>query len=238
VGRSLREKGYKLMGIRLDSGDLAYLSMEARKLLDAAGFEDASILASNDLDENIITSLKSQGARIDVWGVGTRLVTAYDQPALGGVYKLSAIRDAGSTWKHKLKLSEQTIKISTPGIQQVRRFEKKGEYIGDVIYDVSVPQPKNLVAVDPLDFTRRKNMPADANSEELLVPVFRKGKRVYDLPNVFEIQKRTQQQLSRFHSGIKRFMNPHQYPVGLEPSLHELKTKLIVEARQGIRKID
>ena len=109
--------------MRLDSGDLAYLSIEARKILDAAGFHDTAILATNDLDEHLITSLKAQGAKITVWGVGTRLVTAYDQPALGGVYKLGAIRPApGGGWDRRLKLSEQTAKISTPGILGVRRF--------------------------------------------------------------------------------------------------------------------
>ena len=111
-----------MIGIRLDSGDLAWLSIEARRILDAGGFPDARILASNDLDEHIINSLKEQGARIDVWGVGTKLATAYDQPALGGVYKLSALRDGDGRWQYKLKLSEQAAKISNPGVLQVRRF--------------------------------------------------------------------------------------------------------------------
>src|SRR3954462_15536750 len=119
VGRMLRAQGRDLFGIRLDSGDLAWLSIEARKLLDAAGFEKAVIIASNDLDEHIIQSLHEQGAKIDTWGVGTKLVTAYDQPALGGVYKLGAIRGDDGEWEYKLKLSEQPLKISPPGIQQV-----------------------------------------------------------------------------------------------------------------------
>jgi nicotinate phosphoribosyltransferase len=231
VGKRLLAKGHKLLGIRLDSGDLAYLSIEARKILDAAGFDDAVILASNDLDENVIVSLKAQGAKIDLWGVGTRLVTAYDQPALGGVYKLSAIREPGGDWEPKLKLSEQAVKVSTPGMQQVRRFEKNGEYIGDVIYDEALHRPKEFVAVDPLDFTRRKTMPADARWQDLLAPIFRKGKRVYESSSVFEIQSRARRELGKFHAGIKRFVNPHEYPVGLEQSLHELKTKLILKAR-------
>src|SRR5581483_3124925 len=118
VGKWLRERGHELLGIRLDSGDLAYLSIEARKILDAAGFPNAVIIGSNDLDENIIASLKEQGATINVWGVGTKLVTAYDQPAMGGVYKLAAVRTAGGRWEYKVKLSEQTAKVSIPGIQQ------------------------------------------------------------------------------------------------------------------------
>ena len=123
VGKKLRKHGHDLLGIRLDSGDLAYLSIEARRILDEGGFPDAKIYASNDLDEETIASLKNQGARIGVWGVGTRLVTGHDQPALGGVYKLTAMRDsADEQWQPRIKLSEQTIKISNPGILGVRRF--------------------------------------------------------------------------------------------------------------------
>ena len=127
-----------MIGIRLDSGDLACLSIEARKILDEAGFPNAAIVASNDLDENIIASLKDQGATIAFWGVGTRLVTAYDEPALGGVYKLSAIRDPGGAWQYKVKLSEQAVKISNPGILQVRRYYEDGQAIGDMIFDEEV----------------------------------------------------------------------------------------------------
>ncbi|MRR52567.1 MAG: nicotinate phosphoribosyltransferase, partial [Rhodocyclaceae bacterium] len=123
IGRELRRRGYELGGIRLDSGDLAYLSVEARKILDAGGFPKAVVVASNDLDEHIITSLKQQKAAIGLWGVGTRLVTAYDQPALGGVYKLTAMKDEHGAWAPKVKLSEQTAKTTNPGLLQVRRFE-------------------------------------------------------------------------------------------------------------------
>jgi nicotinate phosphoribosyltransferase len=231
AGKKLREDGFDLGGIRLDSGDLAFLSIEARKLLDEAGFSAASIIASNDLDEHIITSLKEQGAAINVWGVGTRLVTAYDQPALGGVYKLSAVRKPGSTWQHKVKLSEQSAKTTNPGILQVRRFRVGDEYIGDAIYDLLGPAPKEFTIVDPLDLTRRKHIPADAASEDLLVPVFRRGKLVYEAPPLRQSRERVQQQLALFHPGIKRFVNPHQYPAGLELGLHELKTRLILRAR-------
>jgi nicotinate phosphoribosyltransferase len=231
VGQWLRSQGHKLLGIRLDSGDLAYLSIEARKLLDEAGFQDTSILASNDLDEQVIASLKIQGAMIDSWGVGTRLATAYDQPALGGVYKLSAIREPGSPWRQKVKISEQAIKVSTPGLQQVRRFEQNEEFIGDVVFDQSGPVPGRFVAVDPLDPTRRKILPSEALFRDLLVPVFRKGVRVYEPPSLSDSQARSKQELAGFHPGIKRFLNPHQYPVGLEQSLHELRTKLILESR-------
>jgi len=231
TGRKLREQGHELLGIRLDSGDLAYFSIEARRMLDEAGFEKAAIVASNDLDEHIIASLKTQGARINQWGVGTKLITAYDQPALGGVYKLSAIRDPGEAWQHKVKLSEQAAKISTPGIQQVRRFSMDGNFIGDMIYSIDPTGEPERTIVDRLDSTRRKQFPENACSEDLLVPIFRKGKLVYEQPPIASIRERAQAQLAMLHPGIKRFLNPHEYPVGLSPSLHELRTKLIREAR-------
>ena len=137
AGKQLRERGHEMAGIRLDSGDLAFLSIEARKMLDDAGFPNAQILATNDLDETIIENLKAQGAKISVWGVGTKLVTAYDEPALGGVYKLGAVRDEGGVWHPKVKLSEQAAKTSIPGILQVRRYETEAGFVGDMIYDVT-----------------------------------------------------------------------------------------------------
>jgi nicotinate phosphoribosyltransferase len=231
VARELRARGHELVGIRLDSGDLAWLSIQARALLDAAGFPKALIVASNDLDERTITSIKDQGGTIAVWGVGTRLVTAYDQPALGGVYKLAAIRAPGGEWKPRLKLSEQAIKVSNPGIQNVRRFIVGGEAVGDVIWDELHGEPKDWVMVDPTDATRRKHLTADAQGHDLLVPVLRGGKVVHQQPPLVGIRARTQAQLALFHAGIKRLDNPHQYPVGLELGLHERKTALILAAR-------
>lgn len=231
AGRWLRQNGHELGGIRLDSGDLAYLSIEARKLLDGAGFTKAVIVGSNDLDEYIITSLKEQGAAINVWGVGTRLATAFDEPALGGVYKLSAIRDPGATWIPKLKVSEQAIKTTTPGIPQVRRFRAATEFVGDAIYDLSRPVPEQFAIVDPLDPTRRKYFALDTPSDDLLVPICREGHIVYEPPPLTETRERSRKQLDCFHPGIKRFTNPHQYPVGLEQSLHDLKTRLVLETR-------
>jgi nicotinate phosphoribosyltransferase len=232
VGRRLRERGHEMLGIRLDSGDLAYLSVEARRILDDAGFTDAIIVASNDLDEHIIASLKEQGATIGMWGVGTRLATAHDQPAMGGVYKLTAIRKPGQQWDYKLKVSEQTIKTSTPGIQQVRRFHDQNEFIADMIYDEQLGPGNGVTLIDPIDPTRRKKIAPDTAHTDLLVPVFRRGKLVYDVPTLDTARQRAQEQLGRFHAGIRRFVNPHEYPVGLEQRLHELKTKLILQARK------
>jgi nicotinate phosphoribosyltransferase len=231
TGKWLRERGHEMVGIRLDSGDLAWLSIEARKILDEGGFPKATIVASNDLDEHIITSLKEQGAQINVWGVGTKLVTAYDQPALGGVYKLGAIRGTGGRWAYKLKLSEQSAKISNPGIQQVRRFRSDKEYIGDGIFDEETGAAEPFTIVDPQDATRRKHLAPGTSFEDLLVPIFRSGQLVYQSPALSDIRQRAQTQIGMFHAGIKRFANPHAYPVGLEQGLHELKMKLILQLR-------
>lgn len=232
VGQQLRRRGHEMAGIRLDSGDLAYLSIEARKILDAAGFKEAVIVASNDLDEHLITSLKAQDAKINVWGVGTKLVTAYDQPALGGVYKLAAIGKPGGSWEPKIKLSEQTAKVSNPGILQVRRFQQAGEFIGDALYDLMHPPTDGeVIIVDPLDPTRRKHFSKEATSEDLLAPMLRRGELVAVLPTLPEIRAHAQKQLSMFNPGIKRFTNPHQYPAGLEAGLHDQKMRLILQAR-------
>ncbi|GAB3032655.1 nicotinate phosphoribosyltransferase [Spirosoma pulveris] len=256
TGRKLMQRGYKLAAIRLDSGDLAYLSIEARKLLDAAGFEETGIVASNDLDETIISSLRQQGAKINIWGVGTKLVTAYDQPALGGVYKLAALRqepdsqlggdgaeEAKETntpktngWEYKMKLSEQAIKTSTPGIQQVRRFRDERGFVADMIYDtegIDGSASQSTTMIDPLDFTKRRRFEAAQPYEDLLVPVVKAGKRVYESPDIHTVRERVQTQLANLHPGVKRFVNPHTYPVGLEKGLHELKTKLILKLREG-----
>jgi len=185
----------------------------------------AAIAASNELDEHLIASLKDQGARINIWGVGTKLITAYDQPALGGVYKLSALRSQGREWEYRIKVSEQAIKTSNPGMLQVRRFAD-----ADMIFDELAGDPTHVI-VDPLDLTRRRSVAAEARFEDLLVPIFRNGKRVYELPTIEQIRKRRAQQLDRFHPGVKRFVNPHRYPVGLEKHLFDLKTRLILEAR-------
>jgi nicotinate phosphoribosyltransferase len=233
VGQELRRQGHEIIGIRLDSGDLASLSIEARRILDEGGFPRAAILASNDLDERIVETLKQQGAKISVWGVGTRLVTGCDDPALGGVYKLSAIRRAGEPWQYKVKLSEQTIKVSTPGVLQVRRWYADGTRrpLADTIFDENGPCDGRMTIVDLLDMTRRQTIPEGASCEDLLVPVFRGGKKIYDLPELSEIRRRAAEQLASFPGGVKRFANPHEYFVGLERRLHERKTRLILQER-------
>jgi nicotinate phosphoribosyltransferase len=234
VGLQLKARGNRMIGIRLDSGDLAWLSIEARRILDEAGLPEARIVASNDLDEHTIASLKEQGARIDVWGVGTRLVTGGDQSALGGVYKLGAVRAAGGEWSPRVKLSEQASKTSNPGVQQVRRYSGPHGFAADVIYDETAGLPEEPVIVDPLDATRRKRVAAGTPGEDLLVSVMRDGRVCYQPPAVAQARARLQAQLAQLHTGVKRFVHPHQYPVGLSLELHELKTRLILEAR-GVR---
>ena len=232
VGRRLRLRGSEMIGIRLDSGDLAYLSIEARKLLDEAGFPKARILASNDLDEYLIADLKQQGATIAVWGVGTRLVTAYDQPALGGVYKLSALRDANKKWEHKIKLSEQSVKVSIPGVLQVRRFkDASGHFVADAIYDTLTGIGDGCTIVDPADITRRKIIDAGVAFDDLLVPIFRDRRIVYDQPPLAHVRQRARDQLAALDPTIRRHTNPHRYPAGLEERLYDLRNDMIFAAR-------
>jgi nicotinate phosphoribosyltransferase len=239
VGKRLREQGHEMVGIRLDSGDLAYLSIEARQILDAAGFPEATIVASNDLDEHIIESLKSQGAKIAVWGVGTKLATAYDQPALGGVYKLGAMKDAAGNWRPKVKLSEQAAKTTIPGVLQVRRFrngdKRAGNMIADMIFDETRGLDTREIIVDVKDGNRRKPMPAGAVGEDLLVPVMRGGKPAGSLAQGTETlqvaRTRAAQQLAGLHPSVRRLLNPHEHPVGIDVGLHERRDQMIREVR-------
>ncbi len=230
VARELQTRGKRLLGIRLDSGDLAWLSIEARKLLDAAGLQDTAILASNDLDEHLIESLKQQGAEISVWAVGTRLVTGHGEGALGGVYKLAMVARGTGAYEPRLKVSEQAAKISNPGFQQVRRFSRAGRFVADVIYDVCQGTvPSELV--DPLDPTRRRALQADLSQEDLLVPAVKGGARVGPKLPLTELAARTRTQLAALDPTVRRFVYPHEYPVGLSPELFDERKRLIEHAR-------
>lgn len=233
VGKWLRERGHRMVGIRLDSGDLATLSIEARKIMDEAGFADAAIVASNDLNEHLIEELKAQGATINVWGVGTHMVTAHDQPALGGVYKLAAIRKPGQPWDYKVKLSEQSIKVSNPGIHQVRRFHSETEFLGDMIFDEEMGAGADSQMVELSGEGASRSVPAGAAFTDLLEPVFREGKLVADSPAAIEIRARAESQLRKLPADVKRLQKPDAYPVSLEAGLHELKSDLIRKARGG-----
>ena len=227
TARRLRERGHQLSGIRLDSGDLAWLSQQARSRLDAAGFPDVAIVARNDLDEHLIESLRHQGAKIDVWGVGTNLVTAADQPALGGVYKLAALRRPDGTWQPRIKLSEQRAKSSIPGRLQVRRFHRDGAFIGDAIHDIDHPLPESITLIDPDEPLHQKPIPATAASIDLLQPVMKNGALLGEIEPPAAARERCQKAISQLDPSILRLTNPHRYPAGLEQTLHDRREQMI-----------
>ena len=233
VGQQLRERGHEMVGIRLDSGDLAYLSIEARKILDEAGFPDAVIVASNDLDEQAIESLKRQDATISVWGVGTRLATAYGQPALGGVYKMGAIRHRDGSWQPKIKVSEQGVKTTIPGTLQVRRFADERGYVGDMIFDDTRGPDARGIVVDLKDTGHLESIISSATSTDLLQPMMRGGALTEPPAELATARQRAAQQLQLLHPAVQRFTKPHEYLVGLDIGLHELRHQMIQAARQG-----
>jgi nicotinate phosphoribosyltransferase len=230
VGHELRAKGYELAGVRLDSGDLAHLSIEARRMLDAAGFPNARVVASNDLDEHLIGSLHEQGARIDTYGVGTKLITAFDQPALGGVYKLGATRNADGTWHDVIKLSEQPIKISNPGVLQVKRLRRAGALVADVIYD----QSRGFAGPTLHDIEEPSRAPYTAThdtAEDLLVTYLDRGEPVRVADDLETARARAATELAQLSLRTRRFLNPQPYPVGLDDHVHTRKQLLVAEAR-------
>ncbi len=225
TGKTLRKEGADLQGIRLDSGDMAALSKQARKLLDDAGFKKTIIFASNSLDEYVIQDFKQNKSYITAWGVGTNLATSYNQPALDGVYKLSALKDEHGYWQPKLKLSEQEIKVSNPGRHQVRRFFSNEQYIADVIYDLDIGISDNPDVV--LFDANGKNIQLDDYDAyvDLLMPVLRNGKLTEPLPSIHTIRENAV-------SAVNAFLQAYDdkpYPAGLEKSLHTLKIKMIKE---------
>ena len=253
TGNKLRRQGHEMIGVRLDSGDGAALSIEARQILDKAGFVNAKIVGSGDLDEYMITDLKQRGAKIDLWGVGTKLSTGQPDAALGGVYKLGAIRrpglpaeaansaevaakagsaEAGGEWQYRIKLSEESAKTSVPGSLQVRRFHQPdGRFIADTIYetDHGVSEPCEIVDVETEDKT---TIPANTPYSDLLVPIFRAGKAVYEAPNIDVSRDRLRKQLSCAPPEILKLNDTAPYTIGLERSLYELRSKLITRARK------
>lgn len=219
-------------GIRLDSGDLAYLSKEARKLLDDAGFPEAIIVASSDLDEYLIRELKGQGAKINAWGVGTNLITSKDCPALGGVYKLVA-EEEGQQLKPKIKVSENPEKVTNPAYKKVVRFYSKETHkaIVDLVMLADEQTPtEEFIAFDPINTWKQKKI-RNFYTRELLVPIFEAGKLVYQMPNLKEIQEYARTEKGRFSQEIRRLINPHGYHVDLSKKLWELKQSLLTEAR-------
>lgn len=235
--RVAKEMGEKInfLGVRLDSGDLAYLSKKVRQQLDDAGFPNAKIYASNDLDENTILNLKMQKAKIDVWGVGTKLITAYDQPALGAVYKIVSIETDAGSMRDTIKLSNNAEKVSTPGKKQVWRITSraKGKSEGDYITfaDTDVTQLDEIDMFHPT-YTYINKTVRDFDAVPLLVDIFDKGKLVYQLPSLQEIQEYGRKELDQLWDEYKRVLNPQDYPVDLARDVWQNKMDLIDRIRK------
>lgn len=234
VFTEMRDAGIKLTnyGIRLDSGDLAYLSKKARKMLDAAGFPDAVISASNDLDEYLIDSLKVQGATITSWGVGTHLITAKDCPSFGGVYKLAAIKGPDGKFIPKIKLSENSEKVTNPGNKTVYRIYEKetGKIKADLIslVDDSFDESKDLMLFDPIEPWKKTKLKGGTYTmREMMIPVFKNGECVYDSPKVMDIRAYCQNELNTLWPETRRLVNPHKVYVDLSPRLYDIKIDLL-----------
>jgi nicotinate phosphoribosyltransferase len=232
VATQLRKNGYEMIGVRLDSGDRVALSIETRRILDQAGFTTAKIVCSGDLDEHAIADMKRRGAKIDMWGVGTKLTTGQPDAALGGIYKLGAVRRHGGPWQYRIKLSDERAKTSCPGLLQVRRFyEPDGRFLADAIYEIDHPISEPCLIVD-LQTEERTEIPDKMEHTDLLVPIFRKGDLVYQVPELGASRERRRQQLSELLPEVVSLDYPRPYPVGLEKSLHQLRSSLIEHARE------
>ena len=231
VFKELRAAGHEPVGIRLDSGDLAYLSKKARVMLDEAGFPKAKIAASSDLDEYLIRDLKTQGACISVWGVGTRLITSESNPALGGVYKMSGEIVDGKLIP-KIKISDNPEKVTNPGYKKVfRLYDKDNMAIADLISleHETIDCSKPLRIFDPIQTYKRMTL-TNFSARELLVPIFVDGKQVYQCPDIHEIAAYAKKELSSMWDEYKRLLMPHTYKVDLSDALYDLKQKLLRDA--------
>jgi len=237
--RVAREMGDRIrfQGIRLDSGDLAYLSKEARKMLDEAGFPNAKIYATNDLDEDTILSLKSQGARIDAWGIGTKLITAYDQPALGAVYKLIAIEDEQGNMADTIKISANPEKVSTPGLKRVYRIinRESGKSEGDYIaLEHERPEQEVRLKMFHPVHTFIAKFVTNFEARELHHTIFEDGALVYELPTMVEIRAFVQENLNLLWDEYKRPLHPEEYPADLSQACWDNKMKLIEAVRNKV----
>ena len=237
VFKEMRDAGItsKLMGIRLDSGDIAYLSKKARKMLDEAGFTNAIISASSDLDEYLINSLKTQGCTVTSWGVGTNLITSSDNPAFGGVYKLAAIKKPGDKeFTAKIKISENPEKITNPGNKTVYRIYDKesGKIRADLIClaDETFDESKDMIIFDPIETWKKTKIKGGTYTlRELLVPIFQKGACVYTSPSVMEIRDICTREKDTLWEESKRLVNPHEVYVDLSDKLYHIKSDLLEE---------
>ena len=229
----LRPMGITKCGIRLDSGDMAYLTQKARVMLDEAGWPECTITVSNSLDERLITELFRQGAKIDAFGVGERLITSKSTPVFGGVYKLCAVEDDEGTIIPKIKVSENVGKITNPGFKKFYRFYNRETGMAEADYiclhDENVDDSQPLEICDPQARWKRKTM-ENFRAYEMMVPIFKNGQLVYKLPTLKEIKTYCAYQVSTLWPEVKRFDYPHQYYVDLSPKLMELKDKMLSDA--------
>lgn len=227
----LKPKGYRPKGIRLDSGDISYLSKKAREMLDAAGYPDCKIVASNSLDEYIIRDMIRQGAKVDLFGVGERLITSKSHPVFGGVYKLVAVED-GNRIIPKIKVSENVVKITNPHFKKLYRLydRETGKAIADqlCVFDETIDDSRDLVIFDPT-YTWKKKTVYNFKAVELMKPIFKNGKLVYDKPSYKEICEYCKAQVDTLWDEIKRFENPHSYYVDLSQKLWNVKNSLLAE---------
>jgi nicotinate phosphoribosyltransferase len=235
VAGELRTRGHEMIGVRLDSGDRVALSIEARRMLDKAGLANAKIVCSGDLNECMITDMKRRGAKIDIWGVGTKLATGQPDGALGVIYKLGAVRRPGGEWQYRIKLSEESTKASFPGSLQVRRFHQPdGRFMADAIYETGhgISEPCEIVDVETED---KATIPRHTRYSDLLVPIFRAGQVVYEAPSIESLREHLRKQLSCAPREILQLNDPVRYKIGLEQSLYELRSKLIARVRQQFK---
>ena len=235
----LKPRGLTKCGIRLDSGDMTYLTRKARKMLDEAGWTECTITVSNSLDEYLIQDLWMQDAKIDAFGVGERLITAKSEPVFGCVYKLVAVEDKDGNIVPKIKISENVGKITTPHFKKLYRFYGRdtGKAIADylTVYDETVDDSRNLEIFDP-DATWKRKEVYHFEARELLVPIYQKGKLVYKRPGIEEIKKYCTEQVDTLWDEVKRFDNPHNYYVDLSQKLYDIKTELLNEKNERYEK--
>ena len=230
--------GHRPKGVRIDSGDIAYLSKKARKMLDEAGFADVKIVASNSLDEYIIRDLQLQGAKLDSFGIGERLITSKANPVFGGVYKLAAIEDDEGNIIPKIKVSESPEKITNPHFKKVYRlFDSNGKAVADYVCvhdeQLDTQNPITLTIFDPLA-TWKKCTLENVTAKEMLQPIFRQGKLVYQLPDIQQIRSHCKQQVDTLWDEVKRFENPHNYYVDLSQKLWDIKNDLLAGLQQHL----
>ncbi len=230
IGKKMEAENNRLMGIRIDSGDLSYYSKAARRILDSSGMDYVKILASSDLDEYLIDSLRAQGAPVDIWCVGTKLITSYQTPALGAVYKLMAIDRGDGVFAPRIKISQNPQKVTNPGIKKIIRFYNGNDrMLGDLLADVDEPLPQSepVRAHHPMYDYMKKVYKPPYRAEEIMVPAFVDGRQVYESPSIEAMRRRAIDEIDRLEPEYKRFSNPHIYKVSLSDKLHTTKRNLL-----------